>query len=76
MIAKSYDGADSFSLDDFTFDPNLNDSAIAAGLLYHNGVMFFSNPNSQTASEYRKRLDIFGHSHVYTLQIVLELSSS
>ena len=52
IIVRSYDGAETLLLDDLTFHPTLNDTGVAAGALFHNGVMFFSNPNSQVSSEY------------------------
>ncbi len=52
IIATSYDGADTFGLENVVFDKMLNDTACAAGALFHNGVMFFSNPNSAVSSKY------------------------
>ena len=54
IMVKSYDGAETFLLDDLTFDPALNDTGVAAGALFHNGIMFFSNPNSQISSKYKE----------------------
>ncbi|XP_072014521.1 sialidase-1-like [Amphiura filiformis] len=49
IIATSYDGADTFDIENVVFDPALNDSGVAAGALYHRGVMYFSNPNHRTS---------------------------
>ncbi|XP_041481338.1 sialidase-1-like [Lytechinus variegatus] len=44
MVVMSYDGADSFKTDDLRFDTTLVDPTVAASILYHHGVLFFSNP--------------------------------
>eukprot|EP00057_Strongylocentrotus_purpuratus_P033149 XP_790369.3 PREDICTED: sialidase-1 [Strongylocentrotus purpuratus] len=48
MIFMSYDGADSFKTDDLRFDTTLVDPTVAAAILYHQGVLFFTNPESDT----------------------------
>ncbi|CAH1272057.1 NEU1 [Branchiostoma lanceolatum] len=47
IIMRSYDGGETFPLEHLYFDETLIDPAVAAGVYYHNGVMYFSN----TASE-------------------------
>ncbi|XP_071947984.1 sialidase-1-like [Antedon mediterranea] len=46
IIAKSTDGGETFPIDDVYFDLNLIEPAVAAGALFHNGVMYFTNPTS------------------------------
>ncbi|XP_077987069.1 sialidase-1-like [Glandiceps talaboti] len=46
VISKTFDGAESFSFDDLYFDETLIEPVCAASILYHNDVLFFSNPMS------------------------------
>ncbi|XP_019643188.1 PREDICTED: sialidase-1-like [Branchiostoma belcheri] len=46
MKARSMDGGETFPLEHVTFDEALIEPAVAAGLYYSNGVMYFSNPAS------------------------------
>ncbi|XP_066294511.1 sialidase-1-like [Branchiostoma lanceolatum] len=46
MKVRSFDGGETFPLEHLTFDEALIEPAVAAGLYYNNGVMFFSNPAS------------------------------
>ena len=51
-VAISYDGADTFPMEHLYFDETLIDPAVAAGLLFHNNMVFFTNPKSTTKREY------------------------
>ncbi|XP_077986109.1 sialidase-1-like [Glandiceps talaboti] len=46
VVSRSFDGAESFSFDDLYFDETLIEPVCAASILYHNDVLFFSNPMS------------------------------
>nr|XP_006819506.1 PREDICTED: sialidase-1-like [Saccoglossus kowalevskii] len=46
IIAKSFDGGETFPLTNVTVDPNLVDPGCEGSLLLHKNIMFFSNPNS------------------------------
>ncbi|XP_022104868.1 sialidase-1-like isoform X2 [Acanthaster planci] len=48
MVARSYDGAESFPLKDVYEDKVLIEPACAAGLLFYRDVLFFTNPKSTT----------------------------
>ncbi|XP_022104870.1 sialidase-1-like isoform X1 [Acanthaster planci] len=48
IVARSYDGVESFPLKDIYEDSTLIEPACAAGLLYHRDVLFFTNPKSTT----------------------------
>lgn len=50
-VAMSYDGADTFPLEHLYFDETLIEPACAAGLLFHNNMMFFVNPKSTSKRE-------------------------
>ncbi|XP_071476108.1 sialidase-1-like [Diadema antillarum] len=49
MIMMSYDGASTFKVDDLRFDTTLVDPAVAASVLHHNGVLFFTNPENESS---------------------------
>ncbi|XP_066293672.1 sialidase-1-like isoform X2 [Branchiostoma lanceolatum] len=51
IVFRSYDGGETFPLQHLYFDETLVDSAVAAGLYYHDGVMFFSNPANDKSRE-------------------------
>eukprot|EP00058_Branchiostoma_floridae_P023768 XP_002609258.1 hypothetical protein BRAFLDRAFT_124755 [Branchiostoma floridae] len=51
IVFRSFDGGETFPLQHLYFDETLVDSAVAAGLYYHDGVMFFSNPASDKSRE-------------------------
>ncbi|XP_070531604.1 sialidase-1-like [Ptychodera flava] len=46
IISRSYDGAETFPLEHVYFDTALIEPVCAASTLYHNDVIFFSNPMS------------------------------
>ncbi len=46
IVAMSYDGADTFPIPHISVDTALIEPACAAGLLYHQGIMFFVNPKN------------------------------
>ncbi|XP_070531603.1 sialidase-1-like [Ptychodera flava] len=46
VISRSYDGAETFPLENVYFDTALIEPVCAASTLYHNDVIFFSNPMS------------------------------
>ena len=48
IIAVSHDGADTFPVENITFDEALVDPTVAAGLLYHDSVLYFTNPKNAT----------------------------
>ncbi|XP_072014523.1 sialidase-1-like [Amphiura filiformis] len=48
IVAMSYDGADTFPMEKVKFDEALIDPTVAAGLLYHDSVLFFTNPKNST----------------------------
>ncbi|XP_035684478.1 sialidase-1-like isoform X2 [Branchiostoma floridae] len=51
IVFRSFDGGETFPLQHLYFDETLVDSAVAAGLYYHDGVMFFSNPANDKSRE-------------------------
>ncbi|XP_019643305.1 PREDICTED: sialidase-1-like [Branchiostoma belcheri] len=51
IIMRSYDGGETFPLEHLYFDETLIDPAVAAGVFYHNGVMYFSNTASEVHRE-------------------------
>ncbi|XP_077986380.1 sialidase-1-like isoform X2 [Glandiceps talaboti] len=46
VVTRSFDGAETFSFDNLYFDTALIEPVCAASILYHNDVLFFSNPMS------------------------------
>ncbi|XP_077987946.1 sialidase-1-like [Glandiceps talaboti] len=44
IIARSYDGGDTFPFEHISLDETLIDSACAGSVLIHNNLMFFANP--------------------------------
>ncbi|XP_033643235.1 sialidase-1-like [Asterias rubens] len=48
MVTRSYDGAETFPMENLYLDETLIEPACAAGMVYHKNVLFFSNPKSTT----------------------------
>uniref|UniRef100_A0A8C1N4M8 Sialidase-1 n=1 Tax=Cyprinus carpio TaxID=7962 RepID=A0A8C1N4M8_CYPCA len=46
MVARSLDGGESLPVEELVFDHTLEDSAVAAGALEKEGVLYFTNPAS------------------------------
>lgn len=51
MVARSLDGGESLPVEELVFDHTLEDSAVAAGALEKEGVLYFTNPASANSSE-------------------------
>ncbi|XP_038046434.1 sialidase-1-like [Patiria miniata] len=49
VVARSYNGAETFPLNDVCVDKALIEPGCAGGMLYHRDVLFFTNPKSTTA---------------------------
>ncbi|XP_064480498.1 sialidase-1-like isoform X2 [Ornithodoros turicata] len=47
IVAYSTDGCESLPVENVRFDEELPDPAVAAGVLYENGVTYFTNPASE-----------------------------
>lgn len=51
MVARSLDGGESLPLEQLVFDTTLVDPAVAAGSLYKDEVLYFTNPANAESSE-------------------------
>ena len=59
MVTRSYDGAETFPMENLYLDETLIEPACAAGMVYHKNVLFFSNPKSTTESKCWMYLKVF-----------------
>lgn len=52
IVVRSLDGGESLPVEELVFDHTLEDSAVAAGALEKEGVLYFTNPANANSSEH------------------------